>query len=200
MKELNETLIRIKKLMHINEARFKANEDDIVKYLKLNLIEFNKVSWLGEGEYGNAYSLGNGKVLKMTSSIREYEIASEIIGKKLPGIVRFYFAKEVGSRLFALIMDELETDSSIADDMYRTELILTTQGLSIEEIGNFDEREYDGSEGDLDPGIVKYMDELDTIFRSCRNLGMRIPDINYGNLGYDNNGVLTAFDIHDKSR
>jgi hypothetical protein len=78
-------------------------------------------------------------------------------------------------------------------------MILTTQGLDVSQIGNFDEEEYDGSEGDLDPKIQKFMNDLYIIYRSCQQLGIRVPDLNYGNLGYDKSGNLTLFDVSDRA-
>lgn len=191
--------IKSYKLHNISERRVSWSISELENYLKLLHIEFTQLSYLGCGDFGEAYSLGNDKVVKITTSRSEYDIALQLLNKKLPGLIKFYEAKPIGNNFrYLLIGDEVDTDYSIGDDLYRVELILSTQGLSIEDIGNFDERDYDNSEGDLDSHIVKFMDELDTIFRSCRNLDIRQPDINYGNLGYDKNGVLTAFDLHDK--
>ena len=97
-------------------------------------------------------------------------------------------------------MDELDTDSSIDDNLSRVEMILTTQdlGLSYEGLTYFDYDEYDNSEGNLDPEIINFMKELRRIYISCHQIGIVVPDVNYGNLGYDKSGVLTLFDVQDR--
>jgi hypothetical protein len=199
MRDLVTEIRKIKKYIQVLEG-FNSDEN-LIRFLTGKGIEYNNISYLGSGEYGTAYSLGNGRAFKITNSDNEFEIAGQLLNKKMPGIVQYYDRGWFSEKLtkYYIVMDELEIDSSIEDHFYRVELILTTQGLDLSEIGNFDEESYDGSEGELEPEIIKFMDEIDTIYRSCRNLGIRVPDINYGNLGYDIAGILTAFDLQDKA-
>jgi len=199
MANLNEQLKKMKNYIRILE-RYNST-DDLETFLRNEDIEFNSVNYLGEGEYGTAYSLGNGKVFKLTNSANEFEIAGQILHKKIPGIVQYHDRGWYSDKptIYYIVMDEVDTDSSIEDMFYRVELILTTQDLDISQINYFDEDEYDGSEGDLDPDTLKFMNELHTIYRSCQGLGIRVPDINYGNLGYDASGTLTAFDLQDRA-
>lgn len=200
MDKLTEQLKKMRNIITLTEGRIRLGEDEIKQYLKLNNIPFNKVSYIGSGEYGDAYWLGNNTVLKITTSKSEYDIASEIINKKIPGLVTFYYAKPIGNNFrYAIVMDEVDTDSSIEDMFSRVEMILTTQGLDISQTGSFDEEEYDGSEGELDEETLKFMDDLATIYRSCTQLGIRVPDVNYGNLGYDSTGHLKLFDVQDRA-
>jgi len=198
MKNLNEQIFAIQRMIKLLEGY----TDKLEKFLNDEGIEYNSIDWLGSGEYGNAYSLGNGNVLKITNSPSEFELAGQIKGKNLPGIVKIYdwgWYKEEKPTLYYIVMEELNTDSSIEDLFQRTEMILTTQGLDVSQIGNFDEEEYDGSEGDSDPKIQKFMNDLYIIYRSCQQLGIRVPDVNYGNLGYDKSGNLTLFDVSDRA-
>ena len=199
MANLNEQLKKMKKYIRLLEKY--TSTDDLETFLHKENIEFNSVNYLGEGEYGTAYSLGNGKVFKLTSSPNEFEIAGQLLHKKKPGIVQYYDRGWYSDKptIYYIVMDEVDTDSSIEDMFYRVELILTTQNLDISQINYFDEDEYDGSEGDLDSDTLKFMNELHTIYRSCQQLGIRVPDINYGNLGYDASGILTAFDLQDRA-
>jgi len=199
MNKLNETLKKIKKMIALIES---VDQDDLISFLQDEEIEFNSVDWIGQGEYGNAYSLGNGKVLKITNSENEFDLARQVKNQPLPGLVKIYtwgWYRDEKPKLYYIVMDELDTDSSIEDMFQRVEMILTTQGLDISQTGSFDEDEYDGSEGSLDPETIKFMDDLATIYRSCSQLGIRAPDVNYGNLGYDNAGNLTLFDIQDRA-
>lgn len=199
MGKLVEHIKKMQKIIGIVEG---TNWDQLENFLQDNEIEFNSINWLGSGEYGNAYSLGNGMVLKITNSPSEFEIAGQLWHKNIPGLVQVYergWYREEKPVLYYIVMEELDTDSSIEDMFSRVELILSTQGLDISQTSSFDEDEYDGSEGELDPNTVKFMDGLDTIYRSCSSLGIRVPDVNYGNLGYDASGNLTLFDVQDRA-
>lgn len=199
-KELDKELKKIKKFIILLERA--QSYESIAAFLKEEEIEFNSIDFLGQGEYGNAYSLGNDRVLKITNSENEFEIAGQIWHKNIPGLVhisdRGWYSEEKPI-LYYIVMDELDTDSSIEDMFVRVEMILTTQGLDVSQTGSFDEDEYDGSEGPLDTETMKFMDDLATIYRSCSQLGIRAPDVNYGNLGYDKAGNLTLFDIQDRA-
>lgn len=199
MSKLNEQLKKMKQMISVMEG---TNWDQLENFLRDNEIEFNSINWLGSGEYGNAYSLGNGKVFKITNSQSEFEIAGQLWGKNIPGLVQIFergWYREDKPVLYYILMEELDTDSSIEDMFSRVEMILTTQGLDISQTGSFDEEEYDGSEGELDEETLKFMDDLATIYRSCTQLGIRVPDVNYGNLGYDSTGNLKLFDVQDRA-
>jgi len=199
MNKLNEALKKIKTMIALIES---VDQDDLITFLRDEGIEFNSVDWIGQGEYGNAYSLGNGTVLKITNSENEFYLASQVKNHQLPGLVKIYtrgWYRDEKPKLYYIVMEELDTDSSIEDIFQTVEMILTTQGLDISQTGSFDEDEYDGSEGPLTPETIKFMDDLATIYRSCTQLGIRTPDVNYGNLGYDKSGNLTLFDIQDRA-
>ena len=200
MNKLNESLKKIWNSITLLEG---TNWDELKAFLTKEGIEFNSVDWIGSGEYGNAYSLGNGKVFKITTSENEFHVGSGLVGKNYPGLVQYYGYGWYSDKpkKYYLIMEELDVDSSIDDDLSRIEMILTTQGLglSYEGLTYFDEDEYDGSEGELDPDIQKFMEQLRQIYISCQRIGVAVPDVNYGNLGYDKSGNLTLFDIQDRT-
>lgn len=199
---MNKLIQEIKKMRKYIKLMEGTNWDQLENFLRNNKIEFNSVDWLGSGEYGNAYSLGNGTVLKITNSESEFEIAGQLLNKNIPGLVNVFdrgWYRDEKPKLYYIVMEELDTDSSIEDMFSRVEMILTTQGLDISQTGSFDEEEYDGSEGELDGETLKFMDDLTIIYRSCAQLGIRVPDVNYGNLGYDSTGHLKLFDVQDRA-
>ena len=59
---------------------FKTYESKNEFYREKN-IDPDNLSYLGSGDFGEAYSVGDGRVLKKTTSKKEYEIASELVGK-----------------------------------------------------------------------------------------------------------------------
>jgi hypothetical protein len=180
-----------------------------MKYIKLfddfntdefytkNNINPEELDYLGDGDYGEAFSIGNtGRVLKITSSYSEYEIAKELIGKakEYSSFVEFYDATEINSRYY-IVEEEVDTDSSIEDLYYDLSNMLEEQGLPIQYLDNLDEENLD-----ISPKLRKFMNEISDINHDYRGLGIEASDLRPENLGYDKNGKLKAFDIEDKRR
>ena len=155
--------------------------------------------YLGKGDFGEAHSLGDGRVLKETSSRREFEIAQELVGKDVPGFAKIYVAEEDKGR-YKIIMEELEEDSDIENQYYEVQNMLETQGLPIQYLGHFDEDEYVEEHGEIPEETKKFMEELDEIVSSYRRLGIEASDIRSENMGRDKDGVLKAFDLDDRNK
>jgi len=153
--------------------------------------------YLGSGDFGTAYSLGNGKVLKITSSKSEYDIAGKLLEKPLPNLATIY-ARKPTKYGFLIVMEELDIDDDVENYWYDVEEILSTQGLPIQYIGNFDEDEYVTENGDINPTSKKLMDELYGIVYDYRRLGIEASDIKADNIGRSKDGTLKAFDIEDR--
>jgi hypothetical protein len=172
------------------------NKEDF--YLKNN-IDPEKLSYLGKGDYGTAYSIDNtGKVLKITSSYSEYEIAKQLIGKsnEYDGFVEFYDAAEINGKYY-IIGEEVEEDSRIEDLYYDLSNMLETQGLPMQYLEYFDKDAYEGT---WDSEMEHFMGEISTINRSYRMLGIEASDLTPENLGRDKDGNLKAFDIEDRRK
>ena len=167
-------------------------------YLKNN-IDSEKLSYLGKGDYGTAYSINNtGKVLKITSSYSEYEIAKQLIGKsnEYDGFVEFYDAAEINGEYY-IIGEEVEEDSRIEDLYYDLSNMLETQGLPMQYLEYFDESAYEGT---WNSEMEHFTSEISTINRSYRMLGIEASDLRPENLGRDKDGNLKAFDIEDRRK
>lgn len=189
----------LKKYKEFILERFGYSTEYILDYLKTNDIDFDYIEWIGSGEYGEAFTLGNNTVLKITTSISEYEIAGMLLNKEMPGLVKFYWYDSHDKKYF-LVMDELETTSNTEDNFFLVEDIIRMQGIDgIININNFDIEEYKKNY-ELDEDLEKFIIDLKTIKNSFDKLGLVSPDFTPENLGYDNNGNLKAFDIHDKYR
>lgn len=157
------------------------------------------MQYLGKGDFGTAYSLGDGRVLKETSSRREFEIAEELVGKDVPGFAKIYAAEKDGS-YYKIILEELEEDSEIENQYYEVLNMLETQGLPIQYMGYFDEDEYIEQNGEIPDETKHFMSELEEIISSYRRLGIEASDIRAENLGRDSNGTLKAFDLDDRAK
>lgn len=191
----------IKKLLReglINENEVKTYESKNEFYL-VNDINPDNLSYLGSGDFGEAYSIGDGRVLKKTSSLKEFEIATELVGKIIPGLANIYSVGIVKlynyPANYYIILEELEEDSSIEDMWYELSNILDEQGFDISTLHYIDSEEL-GLENDM----ILFINSIEDIYRACANNGIDIPDIRPENLGRDERGDIKLFDIDDKNR
>lgn len=171
-------------------------ESNLEDFYKEQNINPEVLSFLGSGDFGNAYIIDDNRVLKITSSKSEFDLAKKLVNKNIPalkGFVDFYFADVIDGKYY-IIMERLEEDYSIEDMFYQLEDLLSEQGLPIQYLDNLDT-----SELDLDEEMIKFIDDIDDINRAYRYLGIEASDIKPDNLGVDNEGKIKAFDIDDKS-
>jgi len=162
-----------------------------------NSIDEDSLSYLGKGEYGEAYSIGDGRVLKITTSKNEFEIAQKLENDSSPVIDSFakIYKTEIVDNSKLIILEELEEDSHIEDLYYELENYLTEQGLGIQYVGHLDTDELEISEE-----LQNFINDIEDIVRAYRYLGIEASDIQPDNLGYSKERKLKAFDIDDKDR
>ena len=162
-----------------------------------NNINPDDLSYLGSGDFGEAYSIGDGRVLKKTSSKNEFNLAKQMEGKDIPvlnSIAKIYKTDNVNNQML-IILEELEEDSHVEDLYYELQNYLDEQGLPIQYIDNLDTDEMEISDE-----LQSFMNDLDDIIRAYRYLGVEASDIRPENMGYSKDGKLKAFDIDDKQR
>jgi GNAT superfamily N-acetyltransferase len=157
----------------------------------------SNLSYLGKGDFGKAYSTDIGTVIKITSSANEAEIALSLIGKK-GNHAEIYDVKKVENE-FIIHQEELDTDSEIEDNLQTIENILNEQELAIQYLNYLDYDELSQESKDEYDSLSNFISDLEDINRLYRNLGIEASDLQSGNLGYDKNGKLKAFDLQDKS-
>jgi len=170
----------------------KASSEKEMFYKKHNIDE--DIHWLGKGDFGDVYDIGNNKVLKITRSKKEYDIAKQLINKNLSGFVDYYVAEKVGNE-YMIIMELLETPTSIEDKFSELQLILDEQQVPISYIDQY----FDTDELELDKDMLDFISDIEDVARSYRSIGIEASDIRSENLGYNKNGKLKAFDIFDRS-
>jgi hypothetical protein len=176
-----------------------------------NKIDPDDITFAGSGDFGEAYHVGDNRILKKTTSLNEFEIAKKIMQGNYPAFVKIFDVDRISGgsthHPYYILQDELDVDSSEIEDMfYRLTQMLDTQGLSIPYLGYFDESEYieaGGSEvvdGAISQDLLDYMDEIGEIVKCYKKLGITTPDIRSENLGHDRQGKLVAFDIDEKGK
>ena len=199
MKKIISKLIRkeLKKLIkeELSNKNFESKND----FYKENNIDPDNLQWLGSGDFGNAYSIGDGRVLKKTSSKKEFAIAEDLLGRNIPHLAHIFSVGKIKLYNYPeelyIILEELEEDSSIEDMYYELMNICEEQGVSIEHLNylNLDDIE-------LDEDMINFIDTIESIYRACMNNGIRQPDIRPENLGRSSDGEIKLFDIDDKDR
>jgi hypothetical protein len=182
-------------------SQLSANEVADAFFKKYN-IDPEEMNFLGKGHFGTAYSVGDGRVLKITSSESEYQIASELLNKPQENLVKIYAVeKAVESPLrgyYYILQEELEQFSEDESLFYEVVNMLDTQGLPVSYISHFDEEEYEAENGVLSFEIKTYLQELSEVIFDARRFTGDTMDISADNLGRDKNGVLKAFDLDEK--
>jgi len=169
------------------------------EFFRQNNIDPEELSYMGSGDFGEAHSIGDGRVLKITRSKSEFDFAKQLVGKDIPaldGFVNFYVANIVDNQYY-IIMEELEEyyeDYDIEDLYYQVEELLSNEELPIQYLHMLDTDELD-----LDEDILKFINDMEDINHSYRYLGIEASDIKPDNLGVDKNGKIKAFDIDDRS-
>ena len=161
-----------------------------------NRIDPENLSYLGSGDFGEAYSIGDGRVLKTTMSKNEYAIAQQMENNEAPildSLAKIYKTGIVDGAMI-IILEEVDEDSHIEDLFYELSSHLDDQELPIQYLDNLDTDDIDLSEE-----MVQFMNGVDDILRAYRYLGIEASDIRPENMGYSKkDGRLMAFDIDDK--
>lgn len=174
--------------------------DPVYEYLKGLDIVPEDLDWMGSGDFGEAYSDGDGTIVKFTNSNSEFETAQEILAatggrKKLIDLAfaEIEDAVEIdGNKI--IIMEELDTDG--AEELFQDlDMMAEEAGVPLSEFW-IDTDEVTEVDGDLIEGL----DQLDDIFRAYRALGIFAPDVKGDNLGFGKDGRLKAFDIQERGK
>lgn len=190
-KEIRNIIDKVRNFT-INESE-KTLEDFYVE----NNIDPEELSYLGKGDFGTAYSTGDGRVLKRTTSKSEFKLATEMEQSDAPvlnSFVKIYKTEIVKGDMY-ILQEELIEDSHIEDLYSELQSYLDEQGLPIQYLHYLDTDDLDISDE-----LQKFMDDIDDINRAYRYLGIEASDIKPDNLGYSQDGKLKAFDIDDKQR
>jgi hypothetical protein len=166
------------------------------EFFKAHNIDEESISWAGSGDFGEAFYVNGDRVLKKTSAKSEFEIAQKLTGNKAPildCVVEIFAAENVEGESW-ILMEELDIDSDIEDYFYQVQSYIEEEGLPIQYVGNFDWDETDASED-----VIEFANQIEDINRVYRYLGVDASDVRPENMGYDKNGKLKAFDLHDRN-
>ncbi len=160
-------------------------------------IDPESLGWMGKGDFGEAYETPDGRVIKVTGSPTEIAIAKNQLGKK-GFFAEIYDVREIGGSTI-IFQEKLEQNSSIEQNYYEVEDLLSESGLPIQYLGHLDPDDLSPENQERYNNLIDFINGLENINREYRYLGIEASDIQPDNMGYDKNGVLKAFDIDDKA-
>ena len=169
-----------------------------------NNINGEDLSYLGKGDFGTAYSIidengdSDGRVLKITTSKNEFELAKQMENSEAPVILNAFakiFKTDIVEDDYYIILEELDEDSDIEDLFYELQGFLDEEGLPIQYVGHLDL-----DEKELSDELLEFINDLDAIIRAYGYLGVEASDIRPENMGRDSSGKMKSFDVDDKQR
>ena len=173
---------------------------EYLEFFKLNNIDPNGLNYLGSGDFGEAWDIGNDRVLKVTTSKSEFDIATNLVGKEkqFDSFAKIYTTSIIDND-YVIIVELLEIDSEIENMFYFVMQMLDSQSLPIQYIDHLD---YDEISEEISEEIDHFIQGISNIATDYRNLGIEASDIRSENMGWgkDSTGrtVLKAFDIEDR--
>ena len=173
------------------------------EFYQENNIDPDALSYLGKGDFGTAYSIGDGRVLKVTTSKNEFDLASQIentTSALFKAVFAHIFKAEVVQNQMFIILEELREDSDIENMWYEMDELLNAVGLPVQYLDNLDPDDLEEMGYTISDDLQNFMNQVENIARAYRNLGIEASDIRPENLGYDSAGNLKAFDIDNKAR
>lgn len=188
----------MEKIIKIMLESIREDNDQLNQFFIENDIDIDNLHYLGSGDFGEAYSIGDsGRVLKKTSSKGEFELAQQIQSSDSPvfnAFAKIYATAEIDGQYY-IILEELNLHSQIENLYYELESYLQEQNLPIQYLDYLDLDEIEMSED-----LQAFINDMHDINMAYRYLGVEASDIRPENLGYSQDGKLKAFDIEDKRR
>jgi hypothetical protein len=195
----------------------KTKELDLQEFLsdvRFNLLQFGLITestnfkLIGTGQYGIAFSFYD-KVLKVTTSKKEFDTSYEFIDMEYEGAVRYYLAFQyLNLPLWIIIQDKLSTLPKMERDIYTTLYYLGANDMDNPEFSSVEElisalqrRLKNPNEEDELPSYEIRKRDLREYFRKYSELrdklianGISVDDLHGENIGLKD-GQIVHFDI-----
>lgn len=180
-------------------VKYSSLEIDVPAFYKKHGIDPENLSFLGKGYYGSAYSTGDGRVVKITTSKTEFEIAQQLIETPKENIVKIFdavFASESPLNYrYIILKEELEQNEEDEYLFYEVQEMLNTQGVPLTYISHFDMEEFEDLNGEIGEKLTNFFQEISEVVWDVTPLVGDRADISADNLGRDKNGTLKLLDV-----
>lgn len=191
----------------VNKSSIKSLDksmEKIVKYFGIS----GKVKYMDSGSYGMAFSCGK-YIIKLTSEIKEVREAEKMIGRDIPGCVKYYKIKyQPKFEIWAIMMDKVDSLSEnqigIINDIQRFALSETgkvsiSKSLEFFSTCPIDKflKFYKIKRGKNHPNykiLEEVYNDFQILIKKLIKSNICLDDVHSGNIGYKN-GELISFDI-----
>src|SRR5690554_3587005 len=199
---------------YIGENKVIELDDIVLNKIKKEL-NVNILKYLKSGEYGDAYNIGNNKVLKLTTDKSEALESQKIKGKINKHLADIYNVYEVNytiagdnKKIYVILLEFLDVDKDRFTDYIKnineyfrdkTDTII----LDIIDDYHFNRNVYNNEYKEHVQEFLKlgneesrFLEDFLNIIDELKTNNMNTADyVNMGNLGYKKNGKLGYFDL-----
>lgn len=166
-----------------------------VDFVKSHDIDPDEIGYLGSGDNGKAYVVGDDRVLKITRSRKEFEHARRLINHNYTNIVDIYAAEKIGSDYYILMEELSPIDES---EFHEAEPYMPDGAYYFESYIESEEETEDTELEPPDSSVVSFLGSLRDVVYDLRRAGFGPSvDIQPGNLGWSGD-TLKAFDLMEK--
>jgi len=143
--------------------------------------------WLNNGENGNAYTISDNKVIKITSDHNEFISTYRISKSDNPNLPKIYDMRVFPNGELGILMEELVTDG--IEELYR-EAEFIAQDQDVYSILNIEIEEVE----DKDPEVIKFIKDIIQSQYMYQLEGINDFDIQPNNIGLNSKGNYILFD------
>lgn len=198
---------------NLNEEYYLDDENSLELALKLQKkLKLKELNLIGYGNNGFAYSIGDNKVMKITSDLSEYAEAMIIKGKKNKHLADVYAVYKLTGKyknIAVIIVEKLAIDIKNIEILEEELYSIFNENFS-NEFGYLSELLHEYQRGMvpshkidivkkklyslLDEDVVRFAEQLFDLVGELRKNSMTTSDYSSNNLGYKKNGDLAYFD------
>lgn len=151
-------------------------------------------TYLGSGDFGEAYLTNSNTVIKITGDPSEVLTALRLMGGQHTFVANVFDCKRLGQGNFAIHMEYAEEHPDVENIWYSMSEIAESQGIGVDEALEYTDFE-DFTD---DPDVIAMANDLYGAMCEIRNAGSHPMDIRPENMGYKN-GHFVVFDSKDKT-
>ena len=148
--------------------------------------------WLNNGENGNAYTISDNKVIKITSDHNEFISTYKISKSDNPNLPKIYDMRVFPNGELGILMEELVTDG--IEELYR-EAEFIAQDQDVYSILDIEIEEVE----DKDPEVIKFIKDIIQSQYMYQLEGINDFDIQPNNIGLNSKGNYILFDQTKKN-
>lgn len=180
------------------------SQKSVEQFYEENNIDEDDLGYLGSGDFGNAYLIGDSdRVLKITTSKSEFEVAQRIKNNPNPFLATIHEAEDIGGDYY-IIVEKLETDdSNVEDYWYRLQMYLdqTEDQIPISEMNYIDIDDVEQEIGEnFDEEFKRFANDLGRIISVAQRYAGISADVSPENIGVDGDGNYKLFDLDPRDK